>query len=81
MNKFILDTYSDFLILNESLAAATRFSDATNGLISHDKFTRFLNCKDYDSKDLWLLSKPLIKSAQCNKKCTLVIDVFQFHVV
>lgn len=74
MNKFILDTYSDFLILNNGLAAATRFSEASNNLVSHDKFTRFLNADDYGAKELWQLSKNLIKSAASNKKCVLAID-------
>ena len=74
MNKFILDSYSDFLILNDGPAAATRFSEASNNLISHDKFTRFLNNDDYGGKELWQLSKSLIKSASANEKCLLVLD-------
>ena len=74
MKKFILDTYSDFLILNEGPAAATRFSEATNNIISHDRFTRFLNSGDYGGKELWNLCKPLIRSAESNRKCILVLD-------
>ena len=74
MKKFILDTYSDFLILNDGPAAVTRFSEASNNLISHDKFTRFLNGGDYGGKDLWGLCKSLIRSAESNEKCTLVLD-------
>lgn len=74
MNKFILDTYSDFLILNDGPAAATRFSEASNNLISHDKFTRFLNGGDYGGKELWHLSKTLIRSAESNDTCYFVLD-------
>jgi len=74
MDKLILDTYSDFLILNNGLAACTRFSEASGGLISHDKFTRFLNSDDYTGRELWLLTKKIIKSASQNKKCLLAID-------
>jgi len=74
MNKFILNSYSDFLILNDGPAAATRFSEASNNLISHDKFTRFLNSHEYGGKELWQLCKPLIKSANSNEKCILVLD-------
>ena len=74
VNKFILDTYADFLILNEGPAAATRFSEASHNLISHDQFTRFLNKKDYTPVDLWKITKPLIKSSNANNKCTLVLD-------
>lgn len=74
MKKFILDTYSDFLILNDGPAAVTRFSEASNNLISHDRFTRFLNSGDYGGKELWKLTKPLIRSAKSNEKCILVLD-------
>jgi len=61
MNKFLLDAYTDFLIFNQGQASATVFSEATDGLISHDKFTRFLNSRDFRSKDLWKASKSLVK--------------------
>jgi len=41
MKNFLLDTYSDLLIFNQGQASATVFSEATDGKISHDKFTRF----------------------------------------
>lgn len=74
MKKFILDTYSDFLILNDGLAAATRFSEASNNLISHDKFTRFLNIDEYSGRELWELTKKTIQIAGSGKKCKLVLD-------
>lgn len=74
MKKFILDTYSDLLIINEGPAVVTRFSEASNNLISHDRFTRFLNGGDYGGKELWNLSKPLIRAAEANEKCILVLD-------
>lgn len=73
INNVILDSYSDFLIFNQGQAAATIFSEATDGSISHDQFTRFLNSRDYDSKDLWKFVKPLLKDIGAG---VLAIDDF-----
>jgi hypothetical protein len=62
MNKFLLETYSDFLIFNQGQASATVFSEATDGLISHDKFTRFLNHREYTGEDLWNSAKTITKN-------------------
>jgi len=48
------------------------------GSISHDRVTRFL-CRSYlDSKDLWLASKPLIRSCGRKRKeggfAVLIVD-------
>ena len=73
INNVILDSYSDFLIFNQGQAAATIFSEATDGSISHDQFTRFLNSRDFDSKDLWKFAKPLLKDIGAG---VLAIDDF-----
>ena len=70
----MIETYSNFLIANSGLAAVTRFSDSCGNLISHDKFTRFLNETELTSKHLWQLSKDLISQTNKNKKCRLVLD-------
>lgn len=73
MNKLILDSYSDFLIFNQGQAAVTSFSKATDNIISHDKYTKFLCSKDFTSWDLWKESKKLIKN---EKDGVLAIDDF-----
>jgi len=70
----MIETYSNFLIANNGLAAVTRFSDSCGNLISHDKFTRFLNEIELTSKNLWQISKDLIAPACKNEKSHLVID-------
>ena len=61
MNKEILELYSDYLIASFNYTTATGLSAALNERISHDKITRFLSEKDLDSKELWLLTKPIIR--------------------
>lgn len=89
MNKLILDSYSDFLIFNQGQAAATIFSEATDGLISHDKFTRFLNSGDFGAKELWKFSRPMLKGIQqgvlaiddfiCEKPYSKISDINCYH--
>lgn len=71
MDKLLLETYSDFLIFNQGQASATTFSEATDKIISHDKFTRFLNHRDFGGKDLWKFVKPIVKKV---RKGVLSID-------
>lgn len=53
MNKEMLDLYSDYLIGSFGAITATGLSAATDGQISHDKISRFLNGKEMGSKQLW----------------------------
>lgn len=73
MDISLLETYTDFLIFNQGQASATTFSESTEGLISHDKFTRFLNSRDFTSRDLWNASSSLSKGI---KGGVLAIDDF-----
>ena len=74
MDKKILDIYSDFLFANLSQATATSFSEALDGKISHDKFSRFLRAGDYDSVLLWKNIKNDIESLRHQKKAILSFD-------
>jgi len=60
MNK-MLDLYSDYLIAQNQYATAVGLSEILEGRVSHDKITRFLNGKEFTSKDLWELIKPEIR--------------------
>ena len=56
----MLDIYSDYLIFQNKYATATGLSDLVDGAFAHDKVTRFLRLKDYDSKSLWgYVKKPV----------------------
>ena len=78
----MLDIYTDFLISNiGSLAANTRFSDATDKLVSHDKLTRFLNGgaysgqgESYTGKQLWSFNKKSFKQAKNNEEGIFIFD-------
>ena len=61
MKTELLDLYSDYLISSFNYVTATGLSDALNGEVSHDKITRFLSKEDLDSKQLWLLVKPVVR--------------------
>ena len=74
MDKQTLDIYSDLLFANLGLAASTRFSDALNGELSHDKFSRFLNGGNYDGKTLWKNIKADVRTLDTKEKSVLSFD-------
>ncbi len=73
MDKGLLELYSDYLISSFSYTTATGLSNMLEGSISHDKITRFLSGKQYNSKDFWLLIKPLVRRIESHE-ATLSID-------
>ena len=73
MDKQLLEIYSDYLICSFGLTTATGLSALLNGVISHDKITRFLSATDFTSQDLWQLVKPRVRQVQ-NKEAVRVID-------
>ena len=77
MNKQLLDIYSDYLISSFSYTTATGLSDALSGAISHDKITRFLSAEDYDSKQLWKLVKPTVRTIETDKGIFIVDDTIE----
>ncbi len=74
MDKKILDIYSDFLFATSSQATATSFSDALDGRISHDKFSRFLREDIYTSKTLWKHVKTDTRVTDDDQKAILSFD-------
>lgn len=64
IDKEMLDIYSDYLISSFSYTTATGLSALLDNRISHDKVTRFLSAREYSSKDLWLLVKPIIRQIE-----------------
>lgn len=61
MNKELLELYSNYLMSSSSQTTATGLSTALDGQISHDKLTRFLSERDFDSKQLGLPVKPVVR--------------------
>jgi hypothetical protein len=64
MKKELMELYSDYLISSFNEVTATGLSNALKGNISHDKVTRFLSEEDFDSKQLWQLVKPVIRTQE-----------------
>src|SRR3954471_2208524 len=46
----------------------------TNGVVSHDKVTRFLSKKESNSSELWRLLKPLVRQIEDEASGVLIID-------
>jgi len=64
MNKELLEIYTDYLITQSQQATATGLSDVLDGEISHDQVTRFLSRGTYESKQLWEITKPIIRKIE-----------------
>lgn len=77
MNKQMLDLYSDSLISSFSHTTATGLSRSLEGIISHDKVTRFLSAEDYDSKQLWKLVKPAIRKVESSEGVIIFDDTIE----
>lgn len=74
MNRDLLELYSDYLLSAFSYTTATGLSKMTNGVVSHDKVTRFLSEKELDSPELWRLIKPLVRQVEDEDSGVLIID-------
>ena len=70
----LLDIYSDYLIAQNQYATAVGLADLLEGRISHDKITRFLNGKEFASKELWEHIKPEIRKVEQNVGGVLILD-------
>lgn len=73
MDKAMLDFYSNVILSSFSRLTATSASALTDGAISHDRVTRFLNSEPRSSRDLWHRVKPLVRSIQ-KEDAVLIID-------
>ncbi len=74
MNRELLELYSDYLLSAFSHTTATGLSRMTNGIVSHDKITRFLSDKELNSAELWHLVKPLVREIEDGASSVLIID-------
>ena len=70
----ILDLYTDYLISSSSYTTATGLSRLTDGVISHDKITRFLSKNTFTSSDLWKQAKSLYKLVQSDDGVLILDD-------
>jgi hypothetical protein len=74
MDKAMLDFYSNVILSSFSQLTATGASALTDGVMSHDRITRFLNSRPVTSRDLWYRVKPLVRSIQCADGVLIVDD-------
>ncbi len=74
MDKNLLNIYSDYLITQNGYAKTTGLSPMLDGLISHDKITRFLNAKESSSSELWEYVKPKIRKIEETSGGVLIVD-------
>jgi len=74
MDKAMLDFYSDVVLSSFSHLTATGASALTDGVMSHDRITRFLNSAPLTSRDLWYRVKPLVRSIQSADGVVIVDD-------
>lgn len=73
MDKALLESYSNYLILSTGLTTATGLSALSGGAISHDKITRFLAGEESGSQHLWHLVKGFAHHI-ASKDGVIVID-------
>jgi len=64
MKNAMLDLYAEYLISSFSYTTATGLSEMTEGQISHDRVSRFLNEDVCTGKMLWKIVKPIIRKLE-----------------
>ena len=70
----MLDTYTDFLLCSFGQASATNLSRLSDGQISHDRVTRFLNAECQNSAALWRYVKPLVRQVEQDDGVLIIDD-------
>ena len=68
------DIYINYLLTQNSKATSTGLSDLLNNKISHDQITRFLNKKEFESKNLWSYVKKKAFKKHPNEEGVLIFD-------
>lgn len=64
MKKTELELYTDYLLSTAGSATATGLSAMVDGVVSHDRITRFLSVREYTSRDLWIQVKPTVRQIE-----------------
>ena len=77
MKTEMLELYSDYLISSFNYTTATDLSKALKGAVSHDKVTRFLSKEELDSKQLWLLTKTVVRQHERDDAVLIFDDTIE----
>lgn len=72
--RFLLDIYTDYLLVSFGQATATGLAALLPKVVSHDQITRFLSQNDFGSQDLWKIVKPHVRSIQHDDACLIFDD-------
>ena len=70
----MLDTYTDFLLCSFGQASAANLSRLSDGQISPDRVTRFLNAECQNSAALWRYVKPLVRQVEQDDGVLIIDD-------
>jgi|AP45_3_1055517.scaffolds.fasta_scaffold54889_2 hypothetical protein len=77
MSSSLLDLYSDYLISSFGQTSATGLSRLTDGVVSHDRVTRFLSEPKKTGADLWHQVKPLVRQLQSSEGMLIFDDTIE----
>lgn len=77
MKTDYLELYTDYLISNSGFATATGLSAMMDNRVSHDKITRFLSSEEFDSKQLWKMTKKTVREIESEDGCLIFDDTVQ----
>ncbi len=77
MNREFLEIYTDYLLSSFGHTTATGLSALLDNSISHDRITRFLSGPTLDSKELWKLVKPSVRSVESDDGVVIFDDTVQ----
>lgn len=72
-----MELYTDYLISNSGLATATGLSTMMDNEVSHDQVTRFLSSQEFDSKQLWKITKKTVREIETEDGCLIFDDTVQ----
>lgn len=77
MERELLELYTDYLLSSFGQTTATGLSALLDNAVSHDKITRFLSEKEFDSRKLWSLVKPTVRLVESNDGVLIFDDTIQ----
>ena len=77
MSSSLLDLYSDYLISSFGQTSATGLSRLTDGVVSHDRITRFLSEPKKTGADLWHHVKPWVRQMQSPEGVLIFDDTLE----
>ena len=77
IDKKFLDLYNDYIISSFDQSTATGLSQLLDGIISHDKTSRFFFERKHTSKDMWKEVKTTIREIESYHAVLIVDDTSQ----